>query len=135
MSLRWTEEEYMEYQRKRGSSNIFEPVKKPKYNNKRVLVDGILFDSQKEADYYNELKLQLMAGAIRGFCRQPEFILVEGFADRKPVTYKADFIVFHLDGTFEIIDIKGFETEIFKIKHKQFLNKFPGLKIKVVKGD
>jgi len=125
----------MEYQRKRGSSNIFEPVKKPKYNNKRVLVDGILFDSQKEADYYNELKLQLMAGAIRGFCRQPEFILVEGFADRKPVTYKADFIVFHLDGTFEIIDIKGFETEIFKIKHKQFLNKFPGLKIKVVKGD
>lgn len=135
MSLRWTEEEYMEYQRKRGSSNIFEPAKKPKYNNKRVLVDGILFDSQKEADYYSELKLQLMAGVIRGFCRQPEFILVEGFAGRKPVTYRADFIVFHLDGTFEIIDTKGYETETFKLKHKQFLNKFPGLEIKVVKGD
>lgn len=126
----------MEYQRKRGSNNIFEPIKKQsKYHNKRVIVDGILFDSQKEADFYNELKLQLMSGAILGFCRQPEFILVEGFADRKPVTYKADFIVFHLDGTFEIIDTKGFETEIFKIKHKQFLNKFPGLEIKIVKGD
>lgn len=136
MSLRWTEEEYREFQLKRGSSNIFEPVKKQsKYRNKRVMVDGILFDSQKEADYYSELKLQLMAGDILGFCRQPEFILVEGFAERKPVTYRADFIVFHLDGTFEIIDTKGFETEIFKIKHKQFLNKFPGLEIKIVKGD
>jgi len=125
----------MEYQRKRGSSNIFEPVKKPKYNNKRVLVDGILFDSQKEADYYSELKLQLKAGTIKGFCRQPEFILVEGFVGRKPVTYKADFIIFYPDGTAEIIDTKGMETETFKLKKKLFQEKFPGLELKIVKGD
>jgi len=130
-----TEDEYLEYLRKRGSENVFKPAKRAKYNNKRVRVDGILFDSQLEADYYNELKLQLKAGTIRGFCRQPEFVLVEGFAGRKPITYRADFIVFNLDGTAEIIDTKGFETETFRIKHKQFLNKFPGLKIKVVKGD
>jgi len=135
VSLRMTEDEYLEYLRKRGSENVFKPAKRAKYNNKRVRVDGILFDSQLEADYYNELKLQLKAGTIRGFCRQPEFVLVEGFAGRKPITYRADFIVFNLDGTAEIIDTKGFETETFRIKHKQFLNKFPGLKIKVVKGD
>jgi hypothetical protein len=133
MSLRWTEEEYMDYQRKRGSTNVFQPTKRAKYNNKRIRVDGILFDSQKEADYYSELKLQLKAGTIRGFCRQPEFILVEGFGARKPVTYRADFIVFHLDGTAEIIDTKGMETETFRIKHKQFLNKFPGLELKIIK--
>ena len=133
MSLRWTEEEYMDYQRKRGSTNVFQPTKRAKYNNKRIRVDGILFDSQKEADYYSELKLQLKAGTIKGFCRQPEFILVEGFAERKPVTYKADFIVFNLDGTVDIIDTKGYETETFRIKYKQFLNKFPGLELKIIK--
>jgi len=132
MSLRMTEEEYMQYCQKHGNKNI-ESVKKPKYNNKRVRVDGILFDSQKEADYYSELKLQLRAGVIKGFCRQPEFILVDGFADKKPVIYKADFIVFKQDGTAEIIDVKGMETEIFKLKKKQFEDKFPGLELKTVK--
>lgn len=135
MSLRMSEEEYLEYQYKRGSKNILEPVKKrSKYNNKRIRVDGILFDSKLEADYYSDLKLQLRAGTIKGFCRQPEFVLVAGFADRKPVTYKADFIVFNLDGTAEIIDVKGMETEVFKIKRKQFEEKFPGLELKVVKS-
>jgi hypothetical protein len=133
VSLRMSEDEYMEYQRKHGSNNVLEPAKKPKYNNKRTRVDGILFDSQKEADYYSELKLQLKAGTIKGFCRQPEFVLVEGFAGRKPVTYKADFIVFNLDGTVDIIDTKGYETETFRIKYKQFLNKFPGLELKIIK--
>ena len=134
MSLRMSEDEYMEYQRKHG--NVFEPIKKkPKYNNKRIRVDGILFDSKLEADFYSDLKLQLKAGVIRGFCRQAEFILVEGFAGRKPVTYKADFIIFYPDGTAEIIDTKGMETETFKLKKKLFQEKFPGLELKIVKGD
>jgi hypothetical protein len=135
VSLRMTEEEFTEFQIKRFAKNNIKPKKpkRSKYNNKRIKVDGILFDSQKEADYYNDLKLQLRAGVIKGFCRQPEFVLVAGFADRKPVTYKADFIVFNLDGTAEIVDTKGFETEVFKIKEKQFYDKFPGLEIKIVK--
>ena len=135
MSLRMTEEEFTEFQIKRFAKNNIKPKKpkRSKYNNKRVRVDGILFDSQKEADYYSELKLQLRAGVIKGFCRQPEFILVDGFADKKPVIYKADFIVFKQDGIAEIIDVKGMETEIFKLKKKQFEDKFPELEIKVVK--
>jgi hypothetical protein len=124
--LRMTEEEYA---RLTGQ----EVKKKPKYHNKRIRVDGILFDSQKEADYYSELKLQLRAGVIRGFCRQPEFILLEGFAGRQPEIYKADFIVFNLDGTAEIIDVKGIETEVFRIKQKQFAAKYPWLELKIVK--
>lgn len=132
--MRMTEDEYMEYQRKNKGGNIYEPIKKKsKYNNKRIRVDGILFDSKLEADYYSDLKIQLQAGVIRGFCRQPEFVLVAGFADRKPVIYKADFIVFSLDGTAEVVDVKGMETEVFRIKHKQFLDKFPGLELKIVK--
>lgn len=108
--MRMSENEYAAYQRKNGSSNILEPIKKPKYNNNRVKVDGILFDSQMEAGYYSELKLQLRAGLIKGFCRQPEFVLVEGLGDIRPVIYKADFIVFNLNGEADVIDVKGFET-------------------------
>lgn len=135
MGLRMTEEEYMQYQRKYGSNNVLEPVKKSKYNNERIRVDGILFDSKLEADFYSDLKLQLKAGVIRGFCRQPEFILVEGFGARKPVIYKADFIVFRKDGTAEIIDVKGMETEVFKMKRKLFQSRYPGLALRIVKGD
>lgn len=132
MSLRMSEDEYMEYQRKHG--NVFEPIKKkPKYNNKQIRVDGILFDSKLEADFYSDLKLQMKAGVIKGFCRQPEFVLVEGFGARKPITYRADFIIFHLDGTYQIIDTKGMQTETFKLKHKLFMDKFPGLELKIIK--
>ena len=137
--MRWTEEQYTEYLRKNnkhpGKGLILTPVKKSKYNANRVRVDGILFDSQLEADYYSDLKLQLKTGMIRGFCRQPEFVLQEGFGDVRPITYRADFIVFHNDGSYDIVDTKGFETQEFKRTRKLFKAKFPGLELKVLKRD
>lgn len=132
--VNWTEEQYTEYIHKRAGGVILTPVKKQKYNNNRIKVDGILFDSQKEADYYSDLKMQLRAGVIKGFCRQPEFILQEGIGETKPITYKGDFIIWHLDGTSEIIDVKGFCTEVYKIKKKMFKAKFPGLELREVEG-
>mgnify|MGYP000920856240 FL=1 len=130
--MRMTEDEYEDLMERRGRAK--KPAPKPsKYNSKRIHVDGVLFDSKKEADYYGDLKLQLKAGAIKGFCRQPEFILTAGFGNRKPVTYKADFIVFNLDGTADVIDVKGVETEVFKIKKKLFADKFPELELKIEK--
>lgn len=128
--MNWTEEQLTEYYKKTGQAQP-EPEKKQKYRNNRVIVDGIYFDSQLEADKYGELKLSLKMGVIAGFCRQPEFILIEGLGRVKPEIYKADFIVFNLDGTHEIIDTKGFETEVFKIKHKQFMAKFPRLELRI----
>jgi len=137
--MRWTEEQYTEYLRKNnklpGKGLILTPVKKQKYNNNRVRVDGILFDSQLEADYYNDLKLQLKMSTIKGFCRQPEFILQEGFGDIMPITYRPDFIVFFLDGTYEIVDTKGFETDEFKRTQKLFKAKFPKLRLTVEKNE
>ena len=140
MSMRWTEEQYTEYQRKNnkmpGQGLILKPVKKSKYKNNRVKVDGILFDSQLEADYYSILKLKLKIGTIKGLCRQPVLVLQEGFAATRPITYRADFIVFNLDDTAEIIDTKGIETQEFKRTKKLFAAKFPKLKLKVIKrGD
>lgn len=132
--MSWTEEEYAAWQRKNGkqeSGAIL--IKTPKYRNKRVKVDGFLFDSQFEANYYADLKLQLRAGVIRGFCRQARFILTAGGNGLEPMEYIADFIIFNLDGTAEIIDTKGFETDLFVAKKKVFKEKYPKLEIKVVK--
>ena len=128
----WSEEQYQEYQQKRG----IQPAKKPKrakYNNKHIWVDGICFDSQKEAEYYSSLKLLQRAGAIKGYCRQPQFVLTEGNDTERAITYSADFIVFKLDGSVEIIDTKGYEPEQWKRTYKMFRLRYPELKLKVVK--
>ena len=39
--------------------------------------------------------------------------------------YTADFKILNLDGSIEIIDIKGFTTPLFSIKQKLFEKKYP----------
>lgn len=134
----WTEEDVKKFNSKaKNVGDIAEKLVKPpkkrivakdktnKYHNKHVTVDSINFDSRKEVDYYSELKMRLKAGEIKGFCRQAEFILAPN------LRYKADFIVFNNDGTAEIIDVKGFKTQVYKDKKKVFEDKF-NLKIKEV---
>ena len=41
-----------------------------KYHNRKVVIDGITFDSQREGDYYCELKMLRMAGEVIDFERQ-----------------------------------------------------------------
>lgn len=92
--------------------------RKSKYRANKASVDGHTFDSQKEADYYCELKLKLQAKEINGFCLQPTFILAPS------LKYKADFIVFHKDGSTEVVDVKGFKTKEYIAKKKVFEDKF-----------
>lgn len=113
----WTVDEYREYLKKRG--------KRSKYGAKKTTIDGHAFDSQKEAEYYSNLKFAVMANEIAGFCLQPIFILADG------LKYKADFVVFNNDGSFEIVDVKGFKTKEYKVKKKVFEDKYR-LKIKEI---
>jgi hypothetical protein len=47
-----------------------------KYRNKKIEVDGITFDSKKEAKVYSELTMMKQAGEIADFSRQVTFELV-----------------------------------------------------------
>jgi len=127
-----TEEEYQELLRRPGvKSKIVqapEPEKKKsKHGNKMTEVDGYKFPSKLEADYYCGLVLRLRAGEIKGFARQARFAIGGGRE------YLCDFVVWHLDDTSEIIDTKGFLTEIYKLKKSLFNEKYPKLKIKEIK--
>ena len=107
-----------------------------KYGNKKVLIDGIKFDSMAEGRRYKELKLLQRAGIIKELELQPKFLLQESFKKNgktyKKIEYIADFKYIE-NGKVIIEDVKGKETEVFKIKHKLFEYKYRDLELKLVK--
>ena len=108
--------------------------KKSKYNSKKTKVDGIVFDSQFEADYYSNLKIRQRIGDIAGFALQPKFVLTDG--EGTVITYKADFIVFYKDGGNMVVECKGFETKDWILRQKLFMKVFPEIYLKIIKkGD
>ncbi|WP_035430896.1 DUF1064 domain-containing protein [Bacillus sp. UNC322MFChir4.1] len=108
-----------------------------KYRNKKVELDGHVFDSKAERDYYEGLKIRQAAGEIQGFELQPVFELQPAFKKNgkafKKITYKADFMVYLPGGEVEVIDIKGLATETFKVKMKLFEYKYPHLHLTLLK--
>lgn len=90
-----------------------------KYNNVRTELDGIKFDSKKEAQYYLDLKLRVKSGEIVFFLRQVPFDLDGG------VKYRIDFQEFHTDGTVHFIDVKGVRTQMYITKKKLVESRYP----------
>lgn len=91
-----------------------------KFRNKKTVVDGITFDSQKEARRYEELKILLRSGMISDLKLQPEFTISEGYRalDGKKVSaarYIADFSYIQ-DGQRVVEDVKGAKTPVYKLK-------------------
>jgi hypothetical protein len=99
-----------------------------KYGARKVTVDGITFDSIAESKYYQQLKWLKQAKQIKDFKLQPKYLLQEGFKKNgktfRAITYKADFEVYKLDGSVEIVDVKGKITKEFAIKLKLFERKY-----------
>ena len=109
-----------------------------KYNARKTSVDGHTFDSKAEGNYYLILKEKQRRGEIESFKLQPKYILQDGFRKNgkkyQPITYKADFEVYYPDGEIEVIDVKGVQTEAFKIKAKMFERRYPDLTLTLVDG-
>ena len=94
---------------------------KSKYRNVPTVINGLRFSSKAEAARYSELKLLQAANQVRWFIRQPRFDL------GNDITYVADFlVVWNADETtfsdtrVTVEDVKGVETDVFKIKRKLF---------------
>lgn len=135
--MRWSEEQYREWLEKKKGIKPGKQIRRNKYNNQKTVVDGITFDSKKEAKYYSMLKILKQAGEIKDFGLQPRYELQPAFKKNgvkyRPITYIADFVITNNDGTTEIVDVKGVETQVFKIKQKLFEYMYPDLSLKVVK--
>ncbi len=98
-----------------------------------MTINHISFDSKAEADYYLLLLAKQQAGEIKSFRTQPKYLLQERFSKDghtiRPIEYIADFEIEYADGRVEVVDVKGMETEGFKIKRKLFDYRYPHLKL------
>ena len=103
-----------------------------KYGNEKTEVDGIVFDSKKEANRYRELKLLEKAGEISDLKLQVPYELIpnqyigKACVERKLV-YVADFEYTDKNpkgelGTEVVVeDVKGHRTKEYIIKRKLML--------------
>lgn len=121
-----------------------------KYGNKKVTVDGMNFDSKKEAQHYLNLKLLEKGGVIKNLQTQVKYVLIpaqyEGTGEyytkgkhkgeekkklvEKEISYRADF-VYEQDGQTIVEDTKGFKTDVYVMKRKMMLY-FHNIKIREV---
>ena len=106
-----------------------------KYKNKKTQVDMYVFDSAKEAQRYRELKLLEKAGEISNLELQPRFLLQDSFKKNgrtyRKVEYVADFQYVE-NGKTIVEDVKGIQTDVFKLKHKIFEKTYPNLELRII---
>ena len=107
-----------------------------KYHSVRTVVNGIVFDSKKEARRYYELLCLERSGAICGLQRQVKYILIpaqyeecneiykkgkmkgqkkKGKLLERECSYIADFVYIE-NNNIVVEDCKGMRTEAYKIK-------------------
>lgn len=107
-----------------------------KYHSKKIEVDGLTFDSKKEAKRYQELKLLERAGLITNLKLQPRYELQPAFKKNghsiRKIEYVADF-EYQKNGETIIEDVKGYKTEAYKLKKKLFEYEYPDREIKEIK--
>lgn len=100
-----------------------------KYHAKKTVVDGITFDSKREADRYLVLKGMEEDGAIEDLRRQVRYELIPAFdvggKHYKPVFYVADFTYIDGETGEEIVeDVKGMRTDVYRLKSKLFARRY-----------
>lgn len=120
-----------------------------KYHNRKIEINGIRFDSRKEAQRYVQLMNAMRLGAIKDLRLQVDFTIQEAYTDCqgnriRAIRYRADFAYnltgllpfgisaedrdvwsrFIMSGTETVIeDVKGVKTQTYKLKEKLMAQK------------
>jgi hypothetical protein len=115
-----------------------------KYHNRKITMDGEIFDSAKECNRWCELKLLEKGGVIKDLKRQVKFVLiptqrecVKGKLLEKECAYFADFVYTDNAGHVVVEDVKGYRDPNsagyakFVIKRKLMLHIY-GIRIREV---
>ena len=107
-----------------------------KYRNRKTLIKGILFDSEREGLRYLELLSREKTGEIQDLKLQEAFEIQPAFKKDgkryRAIYYISDFS-YTENGRRVIEDVKGFKTAVFQLKRKMFEYRYPDLTLKIVK--
>jgi len=106
-----------------------------KYGARKTYIDGIAFDSRKEANRYVELSGMVARGEITDLTLQPKYTLipsqyVNGKCAERQCDYVADFR-YQKDGETIVEDVKGVKTKDYVIKRKLMLERY-GIRVQEV---
>ena len=102
-----------------------------KYNAKKTMYAGVLYDSKREAQHAMFLDSQVKANKIDHWTRQVDIpITINGVKVCKLV---ADFFVVNCDSTCEYHEVKGMELPIFRLKLKLLKALYPNIKYTGIK--
>lgn len=104
-----------------------------KYHAVKTILDGITFDSRKEAERYAELKMLEKQNIICFLKLQERFCLIPSFEHdgikERATYYVADFYYFDREKNCYVVeDTKGMRTPVYKLKRKMFLKCYPSIK-------
>lgn len=117
-----------------------------KYRNLKTVVDGISFDSRKEANHYNRLKQLADNKEIEDLRMQVKYELIPAIWEehvvhlktkdktvrkcvQRAVNYIADFVYKDMKtGEEVVVDVKGMRTKEYKLK-KKMMRAFLGISI------
>ena len=112
--------------------------KRSKYGNKKTDRHGIIFDSIKEANRYDQLLALEAAGEISHLERQGKIYLMSGnipvrYDSGRKAFWKFDFAYFCAKRNKRVIeDVKGVRTDVFKLKKAVLLACYPGIHIEEI---
>ncbi len=87
-----------------------------KYRAVKQTYNGRSYHSKKEAAYAQELDWRLKAGEIKEIIPQHPLRLYVN--EIKICNYFIDFKVVYPDDSVELIEVKGFETDLWRLKWK-----------------
>lgn len=117
--------------REEGKRLLAKKPRQNKYRAVKTVVDGITFDSKREAAYYSELKLREKAGEVADVQLQKPFVLT--INSEVIGTYRCDFAFYdNVRRTYRVVDVKGVETKEFK-RTKRLMRAIHGIVVEVVR--
>lgn len=97
-----------------GLEWLSDKLKQNKYHNEPTVVNGIRFDSRKEARRYEQLMLAMELGAIKDLRLQVDFTLIESYKDHtgerhRALRYVADFTYIVAAAGYDRLAALGYE--------------------------
>lgn len=103
-------------------------AKKSKYRAVKTEINGIMFDSKREAARYQELRLLERAGEINSLRLQVPYELIAKSKYGRSIKYVADF-VYSRNGLTVVEDAKGVRTPVYRLKKRMMAEKY-GIQIR-----
>ena len=94
--------------------------KRNKFNAKKTTVDGIVFASKRESEYYLIYKSMLQHGEIVSLERQPRYEIIPKFGKERAAYYTPDFRLTYPDGRVVVVEVKGKATRDYILRRKLF---------------